>query len=32
VPHSAHIYVMGDAHTNTVEGFFGNLKTALRGT
>jgi transposase len=32
VPHSAHIYVMRDAHTNTVEGFFGNLKTALRGT
>lgn len=32
VPHSARIYVMGDAHTNTVEGFFGNLKTALRGT
>ena len=31
VPHSAYIYVMGDAHTNTVEGFFGNLKTALRG-
>jgi transposase len=32
VPHSARVFVMGDAHTNTVEGFFGNLKTSLRGT
>jgi transposase len=32
VPHSARIFVVGDAHTNTVEGFFGNLKTSLRGT
>jgi hypothetical protein len=24
-------YVDGDAHTNTVEGFFGNLKTGIRG-
>jgi transposase len=32
VPHSARIFVADDAHTNTVEGFFGNLKTALRGT
>jgi transposase len=32
VPHSAHIYVIGETHTNTIEGFFGNLKTALRGT
>jgi transposase len=23
---------MGDAHTNTIEGFFGNLKTSIRGT
>ena len=26
------IYVIGNAHTNTIEGFFGNLKTSLRGT
>lgn len=32
VPHSARIYVVGNAHTNTVEGFFGNLKTSIRGT
>jgi transposase len=32
IPHSAKIYVMGDTHTNTIEGFFGNLKTSLRGT
>lgn len=24
-------YVVGDTHTNTVEGFFGNLKTGMRG-
>jgi transposase len=24
-------YVVGDIHTNTVEGFFGNLKTGIRG-
>jgi transposase-like protein len=24
-------YVAGDIHTNTVEGFFGNLKTGIRG-
>jgi ISXO2-like transposase domain len=24
-------YVQGDIHTNTVEGFFGNLKTGIRG-
>jgi len=23
--------VIGDAYTNTVEGFFGNLKTGIRG-
>jgi transposase len=25
-------YVHGDTHTNTIEGFFGNLKTGMRGT
>lgn len=23
---------MGDVHTNTIEGFFGNLKPSIRGT
>ena len=31
VIHSAGEYVIGDTHTNTVEGFFGNLKTGIRG-
>jgi transposase len=31
INHSAGIYVEGDTHTNTVEGFFGNLKTGIRG-
>ncbi len=31
VRHAAHEYVAGDAYTNTVEGFFGNLKTGIRG-
>ncbi|HXW59140.1 MAG TPA: IS1595 family transposase [Solirubrobacteraceae bacterium] len=31
VRHSTGEYVMGDVHTNTVEGFFGNLKTGIRG-
>jgi transposase-like protein len=32
VRHSAGEYVVGDAHTNTVEGFFGHIKTSIRGT
>jgi transposase len=32
VRHSQRIYVSGDVHTNTVEGFFGHFKTDLRGT
>ena len=24
--------MLGDTHTNTIEGFFGNLKTGMRGT
>jgi transposase-like protein len=32
VRHSQRIYVEGDVHTNTVEGFFGHFKTDLRGT
>jgi transposase-like protein len=31
VHHTAREWVWGDAHTNTVEGFFGNLKTGIRG-
>ncbi len=31
INHSAGSYVEGDVHTNTIEGFFGNLKTGMRG-
>ncbi len=31
ISHGALEYVRGDTHTNTIEGFFGNLKTGLRG-
>jgi transposase-like protein len=31
VRHAAGEYVIGDAYTNTVEGFFSNLKTGIRG-
>lgn len=31
VNHSAGEYVRGDVYTNTIEGFFGNLKTGMRG-
>src|ERR1051326_537585 len=32
IKHSAKIYVDGDVHTNTIEGFFGHFKTDVRGT
>jgi transposase len=32
IRHSQRIYVSGDVHTNTVEGFFGHFKTDVRGT
>ena len=32
INHSAGSYVVGNIHTNTIEGFFGNLKTGMRGT
>jgi transposase len=32
INHSAGYYVVGDTYTNTVEGFFGHLKPAIRGT
>jgi hypothetical protein len=31
INHSIGEYVQGDVHTNTIEGFFGNLKTGMRG-
>ena len=31
INHSAGSYVEGNVHTNTIEGFFGNLKTGMRG-
>jgi transposase len=31
INHSAGQYVDGDTHRNTIEGFFGNLKTGMRG-
>lgn len=32
INHSAGSYVEGRIYTNTIEGFFGNLKTGMRGT
>jgi transposase-like protein len=32
VRHSTGEYVVGTAHTNTIEGFFGHLKPSIRGT
>jgi transposase len=32
VRHSTGEYVVGDAHTNTIEGFFGHVKPSIRGT
>ncbi len=31
INHSAGVYVEGGTHTNTIEGFFGNFKTGMRG-
>ena len=31
INHSARIYVEGDIHTQTIDGFFGMLKNAIRG-
>lgn len=31
IKHKAGIYVDGDTHTQTIEGFFGLLKTGIRG-
>jgi len=32
VQHSQRVYVSGNIHTNTAEGFFGHFKTDVRGT
>jgi transposase len=32
VRHTAGEYVLGQTHTNTIEGFFGHLKPSIRGT
>jgi hypothetical protein len=32
INHGSGVYVEGDNHTNTVEGFFGHLKPSIRGT
>jgi transposase-like protein len=31
INHSEGVYVRGNTHTTTIEGFFGNLKTGMRG-
>jgi transposase len=31
VPHGDKIYVIGNAHTNTIEGFWGNCKNGIKG-
>src|SRR6185437_9100408 len=31
INHSARIYVQGDVHTQTIEGFFGLFKNGVRG-
>jgi hypothetical protein len=32
IRHEDHIYVQGDVHTQTIEGFFGLVKNGIRGT
>jgi len=31
INHLQHVYVSGDVHTNTIEGFFGNVKRGISG-
>ncbi len=31
VPHAEKIYVLGNAHTNTIEGFWSQIKGGIRG-
>jgi len=32
IRHEDRVYVRGNVHTQTVEGFFGNMKNGIRGT
>jgi transposase len=32
IPHAQKVYVMGNVHTNTIEGFFSLVKSGVRGT
>jgi transposase len=32
INHTTGVYVEGDTHTNTIEGFFGHLKPSIKGT
>jgi transposase len=32
IAHSSQVYVMGNVHTNTIEGFFALVKNSLKGT
>lgn len=32
IRHEDRVYVSGNVHTQTVEGFFGNMKNGIRGT
>ncbi|HEY4897539.1 MAG TPA: IS1595 family transposase [Solirubrobacteraceae bacterium] len=32
INHGTGVYVEGDTHTNTIEGFFGHLKPSIKGT
>lgn len=32
VPHSQQVYVLADTHTNTIEGFWSQLKRSVDGT
>jgi transposase len=32
IRHNANVYVDGNVHTNTIEGFFSNLKRGIAGT
>jgi transposase len=32
IPHAQKVYVMGAVHTNTIEGFYGLIKSGIRGT
>jgi hypothetical protein len=31
IPHSEKVYVMGEVHTNTIEGFWSLVKNGIRG-